>query len=981
MKFGRQASLWEGPSNLAIPRWMKALLAAALVVLLLGGALLYHTRNQAILRDVAERLTIIGRFKADEIARWRAERLSDAAVMAENPFFQQGLAIFIADPREANAAEIRSHLSSIQTHNHFTDIRVFDLEGRTLLDLSGKHDAGGAHADSLVTAFRERKPVLTELHTDSLDPAPHISAVVPIFADDRPTAKPLCAVVMVCDASQFLYPLIQSWPTSSKTAQTNLIRRDGDQVLFLSNPPELPGAALKTRRPMSQTNLPSVMAVNGAQGFREGKDYRGVDVVAVGMPVPGSPWFLVVKEDLDEVFSEWRSRIVKMAALLAGIACGLGAVGLTAVQRYLRVHHKNLYRAEAGLRASEEKWRSVVATSPDGISIHSMDGVLEEASERTVAMFGYDREEELIGKPLLGVLDSTCHEKAARLLGEMVRDHSTGPGEYLAVRKDGTRFNIESNAEILRNSRGEPAKIIFIIRDITGRKQAEEANQQLMVAIDQSADSIVFTDLEGKILYVNQGFEKATGYTREETLGRNSRMLKSGKHPEAFYRSLWKTISSGEVWEGHFENKRKDGSAFEEDATISPIHNAAGEIISYVAVKRDVTREVLLERQLFEAQKMEAIGQLAGGMAHDYNNILAANLMGLEMLMDDPGLAGHSREMLQDLKKGEERAANLTRQLLMFSRRQVMQLKTVDLNELLEEEMKMLRRLLGEQIDLTFQAQTGPAWIEADMGMIEQVIMNLCINARDAMPKGGLLTVGVKLVEIDGLASKTSIEAPPGKYARLCVADVGCGMSEETQKRIFEPFFTTKEVGKGTGLGLSTVYGIVKQHKGWVEVSSTLGKGSEFCIFLPASVAKPAAPAASTAPKMVGGTETILVVEDEQPVRKSVVACLKQRGYQVFEASDAREALRLWSEQAARIDLLLTDMIMPGAMTGLDLIDAFLQLKPALPAIIMSGYSNEIALSGIPSRPGLYYLPKPYNASELADAVRKSLDPSKPKPV
>jgi len=261
--------------------------------------------------------------------------------------------------------------------------------------------------------------------------------------------------------------------------------------------------------------------------------------------------------------------------------------------------------------------------------------------------------------------------------------------------------------------------------------------------------------------------------------------------------------------------------------------------------------------------------------------------------------------------------------------------------------------------------------------MIEQVIMNLCINARDAMPKGGRLTVGVKSLVIDSPAASANLETRPGTYACLSVADQGCGMSEETQRQVFEPFFTTKEVGKGTGLGLATVYGIVKQHRGWVEFTSTLGQGTEFRVFIPASELKPKRPEEAGSARPLGGTETILVVEDEQSVRKTVVMCLKLKGYQVFEAVDGPEALQQWSNRLADIDLLLTDMIMPGGLTGLDLIDAFLKLKPELPAIIMSGYSSEIAFSGVPVREGFSYLPKPCDASELTKVVRNALDKAK----
>jgi len=658
----------------------------------------------------------------------------------------------------------------------------------------------------------------------------------------------------------------------------------------------------------------------------------------------------------------------KEAMLLEEVAVDISF----ALQNFDREHQRR--QAEEALRISEEKWHTIINTSPDGIAMISLDGIVLFASGKSLAMHGYQHLDEVVGRHMFEFLNPAYHGKAAAHLQAIMRGEKTGPEEYQLLRKDGTRFFSEINIEALRDKAGVPTSVFFIERDITARKLAQEANQSLATAVEQSVEAIVITDTQGKILYVNRGFEKVSGYSRQEVLGQNPRLLKSGKQPDEHYRQLWTTISRGEVWRGRLTNRRKDGSLFEEEATISPIRDDQGQIIRYVAVKRDVTRELMLERQIIEAQKMEAVGQLAGGVAHDYNNILAASMMQLGMMLSEPGLTPDLQEGLQALKKGTDRAANLTRQLLMFGRRQAMQKKPVEMNALLDDELKMLRRLLGEHIELTVQTRNGDAWIEADPGMIEQVIMNLCINARDAMPKGGKLILGVKTVAVDARAPAASIEARPGQFVCLTVLDVGCGMNAETIDRIFEPFFTTKEVGKGTGLGLATVYGIVKQHNGWIEVNSELGKGSEFRIFLPVSSAHLPGAAATTAPQIIRGTETVLVVEDEAALRKSVVMCLKFAGYRIFEAANGPDALEQWREKTDQIDLLLTDMIMPGGMSGLELADAFTKLKPTMPVIVTSGYSTEMLQSGVPSRPGFTYLPKPCDTSALTAAVRQSLD-------
>jgi CheY-like chemotaxis protein len=391
----------------------------------------------------------------------------------------------------------------------------------------------------------------------------------------------------------------------------------------------------------------------------------------------------------------------------------------------------------------------------------------------------------------------------------------------------------------------------------------------------------------------------------------------------------------------------------------------------------DVSALRRLEEQLRQAQKMEAIGQLAGGVAHDFNNILAAMLLQLGLLRLDANLTPDLAAALGQLEKGANRAAGLTRQLLTFSRRQLMKVKPLDLNELLADLLKMLRRLLGEHIDLMVQGETGPLWIEADAGMVEQVVMNLCVNARDAMPQGGRLTIKTESRTFETADAETRPEAQPGKFVCLTVADTGCGMDEATQARIFEPFFTTKDIGKGTGLGLATAYGIVRQHLGWIEVESKVGQGSMFRVFLPAQRMPPSgSPARSSpeAPLAPRGRETILVVEDEESVRRLAVSCLQRLGYRVLEASNGVEALQRWNEVAGRIDLLLTDKVMPEGINGLELAERLRAMNRRLKVIISSGYSLELTRPTTWSERGVKFLAKPYEFETLAVMVRKCLD-------
>ena len=390
---------------------------------------------------------------------------------------------------------------------------------------------------------------------------------------------------------------------------------------------------------------------------------------------------------------------------------------------------------------------------------------------------------------------------------------------------------------------------------------------------------------------------------------------------------------------------------------------------------RDITERKLLEVKLQQARKMETVGQLAGGVAHDYNNLLTSTLLQLSLLLEKPNLPEDIRASLSQLEQEAKRAAGLTRQLLLFSRQQVILLRPLNLNDVLDNLIKMLRRLLGKNIHLEFQAGDDPLWIEADTTMIEQVVTNLCLNAQDAMtPKSGRLTIAAKLVTLDAAVLRVNPEAYPGLFVCLSVTDTGSGMDAATIKRLFEPFFTTKEVGKGTGLGLSTVYGITKQHRGWLEVESELGKGSTFRVYLPSLTQAPSVAAEPPALRVQRGKETILLVDDDQAIRDMVALGLQLYGYRVLEAADGEEALRVWADHSGEIDLLFTDMRMPGGMSGMDLFERFKRAKATLKGIISSGYSDEILEAQEVLSPGVTFLPKPYDVKALVSTVRSCLD-------
>jgi len=509
------------------------------------------------------------------------------------------------------------------------------------------------------------------------------------------------------------------------------------------------------------------------------------------------------------------------------------------------------------------------------------------------------------------------------------------------------------------------------------RHAAEASHARLATAVEQAGESIIMTDAEGTILYANPAFEKITGFSRKEAIGQNPRILNSGRHEAAFYQKMWEVLRRGDVWTGHFINRRKDGQLYEEEATISPIRNELGRVVNYVGVKRDVTREVELENQLRQAQKMDAFGQLAGGVAHDFNNILAVIQLQAGLLKTDPSLSSKQLEFAADIEKAAERGANLTRQLLLFSRRQSMQPQNLDLKAVLDNIIRMLQRTVGENLQLHLKVGPDSLIIHADPGMMDQILLNLVVNARDAMSNGGQIIIEATPAEFDDFTATQTPRARAGSFACLTVSDNGRGIPPEIIPRIFEPFFTTKEVGKGTGLGLATVFGIVQQHKGWINVYSEVGKGTTFRVYLPRQPVASDADFFWSANTLVrGGSETILLVEDEAPLRASVRLTLTRLGYPVLEAGTAAEALRIWQTRRAEIRLLITDMVMPGAMTGRELAQELLKQEPKLNVIYTSGYSPEIASADLKLVEGINFLAKPFEARKLAHAIRANLDQS-----
>lgn len=505
--------------------------------------------------------------------------------------------------------------------------------------------------------------------------------------------------------------------------------------------------------------------------------------------------------------------------------------------------------------------------------------------------------------------------------------------------------------------------------EITAQKRAEGELSLLSAAIRSAAEAVLITDPKGSIEYVNPAFERISGYSAVEVQGKNPRFLKSGNQDDAFYETLWDTINAGHIWSGRFMNIRKDGGFYVEDGTISPVTDSEGKITHFVGVKRDITHELEVEQQYRQSQKLESVGQLAGGVAHDLNNLLTPVLGYSQILMDDPAMPMEFRVPVKQILQSGIRARDLVRQLLTFSRKGDTKMMSLNLNEVLAGFDRLIRQAVTERVTVTYEKEEGLPYILADRGQIEQIIMNLVVNARDAMPEGGSLLIKTQVAVIDPKQRLKYGLLQRGGYISMSVSDSGDGMDEATQGKIFEPFFTTKEVGKGTGLGLSTVFGIVKQHNGALRVESELGQGTLFELFLPVSPApRESEPVPTDRVYSKNEQGELWLVEDDGAVRDIVSVTLELRGYSVLVFDNPSACQHFMEDRESGPDLLITDVMMPE-INGKELADFLREKWPQCNVLYMSGYSRDILSIGDLESPDVGFISKPFSSQELFDAV------------
>jgi PAS domain S-box-containing protein len=633
-------------------------------------------------------------------------------------------------------------------------------------------------------------------------------------------------------------------------------------------------------------------------------------------------------------------------------------------------------KAEDDLRRSEERLELALQGAGLGLwDLNLVDGTVV-VNDKTTEISGYTIDELAAN---IGSWEKISHpddrNRVLMALSSHVNEETPAFEEETRIRtKSGQWKWILARGKVVeRNEHGEAVRMAGTLLDITEKKKSEQALRRLATAVESAHETILITDPAGTMLYVNPAFKKMTGYDRSEVLGQNTRMLKSGEHHHAFYENLWKTITHGKVWKGRFINRRKDGSLYREESTISPVRDRSGRIVNFVAVKRDITQELALQEQLIHAQKMEAVGTLAGGIAHDFNNLLQVTLGYSELLLSEKNEKDPEYGDLLRIFQAARNGTELVERLMTFSRRVEPKIVSLNLNVQIEQVAKLLSRTIPKMVSISLELAPELANIHADPTQVEQVLMNLAVNACDAMPVGGKLRIATQNVTMTRSLSMLTDGSMPGEYVHLSVSDTGGGMDADTLDHIFEPFYTTKGLGHGTGLGLAIVYGIVVQHSGFIDCQSEPGNGTTFHVYFPVQPSQYELELKEAVSVPGHGTEKILLVDDEDSLRALGERVLSQAGYTVLTATNGIEARDIFSEGARDISLVILDLIMPE-MGGKECLKELLQINPEVRILVASGYSPDLSRQELLGLGIKGFLGKPFSVSQLLRQVRKALD-------
>ena len=1078
-----------------IPWFLIAVFILLVAGILTTGFLFYQKQHTHLKFDVQENLNAIADLKAEQIAHWQRERLGNGELIRDNAsFVRQVVEYFKTPDKTGPKQDIFRVMKSFEDNLDYESVLLLDTKGIVRLTTS-IHGHSIAQYEQILfkDAILKRKIVLSDLHRSETSPFVRLDLIVPLFLQDRNDSTFIGMLILCIDPNHDFFPLVQAWPTQNHTSETLLLRRDGDEVVYLNELRHQKNTTLALRIPISNEQLPASMAARGIEGIVEGKDYRNVPVLAAIRQIYDSPWYMVAKVDQEEIYAPLQSQawIVGIAIFLLILAAGTIIVFWW--QRQRARFYREQYEAQ---KENEERYRQVFELSPDTIFIQS-EGNITFINEAGVRLFGASSKEELIGRRVVDLVHPDYREIVAQRINQLQSLQQSVPIiEKKYLRLDGSSIDVEVVASPFMYNEKPSAQVV--VRDITECKHAEEALQKseglFKTLVESSPVAIaVFFGEEQTIEYVSHRFTELFGYEQTDLPAMDAWWALA--YPIEEYRNQIETAWSESIRWAQRANREpepiesviscKDGSAkyiestftsvgdhtlvffsdltqrrmaeealrqthafndlliqtmpfgmniVDEDGNILFVSKAMKEMlvvdvvdmccwmvykdnnqqcidcplrrgitfgkpdvlvtndvlggktfqISYVGIMyegrkamlevfQDITEQKKLQNELLQSQKLLSIGTMAGGIAHDFNNILGI-ILGYSSIL--PAIKDNPQRFsdgVNAIKQTVDRGANLVRQILTFARKTDVLFEPLSVSELVKELISMLQQTFPKIITFKTSMEKHLPYVNADHTQIHQALLNLCVNARDAMPNGGEISIKSKVITGEKLKDQFSA-ADQNKYICLSVSDTGIGIDEATRSQIFDPFFTTKEKGKGTGLGLSVVFGIVQTHHGFINFGSTVGSGTTFRLYLPVpqesnSVSETQIQVTS---KALGGTETILLVEDEELLLNMMQILLETYGYNVLIAKDGQEAVEIYAKHTQEIALVITDIGLPR-LSGIDELYKLKEINPDVKLIFASGYFEHDAKIKLTSAGAKGFLQKPYVVEEVLMKIREAL--------
>lgn len=1085
-------------------------LALLFFFIVTGGHLYYKREAQKIQMEKYQDLAAIAQEKARFVTSWLTARARDAARPSKSSFFRKAMEEWLKDPAQPSQLEAWKKRLSLEKEDFgYDDVLVLAPDGWRVL-LSAKEDPDPVELFTREAASMARKikgPVLSEPYMCSKGTI-HLDVVSPVFTLDG--EELLAFWVLRADLGKSFYPSVQSWPTPSFSAETLIVKQEGDHVLFLNQLGHSPKSALSLRIPLEHKELPAVQAILGRTGMFLGKDYRGVEVLADLRPISGTSWFMVTKMDGSEILEEASYRGAVVALFVAFTLLLFGSILALWVRHSRARLWKKLYSSEHELRLAHEGLRTILYSIGDAVIATDKKGDVRLMNPVAEALTGWE-EKEATGRNLeevFRIINEDTRLPVENPVHRVLREGLTvGLANHtILISKDGMERPIADSSSPVRDEKGEIEGVVLVFRDQTEerrlRRELERSRREWEEIFQAVGHPTIVLDRELRILAANQAALKRSGLGEDEILGRRCYEVfhASKKSPEGcsckkllegysgkltyeecekdrFYlvsctavlddqgclekiihvatditelqevrealrlseerfRSLVEKSPQGilvvqeeriryantaalrlleasmeQILQAHYLDfthpeykeliadryrKRELGEPVSAEVEFKLLGSSGkgkwvmgstasiswdgkpGHLVflqDLSGQKKMQEEREKLERQFLQAQKMEAVGRLAGGVAHDFNNMLSIVTGYCELALRQAQGNKPLERYLKEILNAAGRSATLIRQLMAFARKQVISPKPLDLNQAIGGMLKMLKRLIGEDIELQWIPGQELWTVFMDSAQLDQILANLMVNARDAIAGTGKVIVETQNLELDPQYCREHPGFVPGQYVMLAVTDDGCGMDRETLERIFEPFFTTKAMDKGTGLGLSTVYGIVKQNGGFINVYSEPGKGTTFKIYLPRHQPEPEEVSWEEEPSSLEalprGTETVLLVEDEPSLIRVYKKFLATLGYKVLSASSPQEALALADAHQGEIHLLLTDVVMPQ-MNGKELLELLKKSRPGIKCLFMSGYTADaIAHHGVLDQ-GVKFLGKPFTLQALASKLRET---------